>query len=149
MNPLAASKYVWWGWGGLDALFLMSYMLRSLWEGKLPFYADAISALNMIEDHGSYAAVFIVLGWMLQLSFFVSCILLFRQSRWGWRLVWLQLPFRLLFFVPSASVLFTYMGFHFSAGSVAFVLLMVASELAKVWSLWFFKDRAVPVAGMG
>ncbi|MGS7253376.1 hypothetical protein ACQ7NP_19860 [Pseudomonas anuradhapurensis] len=146
MDPLTARKYVWWGWGGLDALYLLNYMLRNLLAGKLPFYSDALSTLNMIEDHGSYATVFIALGWALQLSVLASCILLFCRSGWGVRLVWLQLPFRLLLFVPSASVLFSYIGFHFPAGSVALLLLVVVSELAKVWSLWFFKERQVPTA---
>lgn len=134
-------RYVWWGWGGLDAFYLINYMLRSLWEGKLPFYSDALSALKIIEDHGAYAAGFIALGWVFQLSVLASCILLFCRSRWGEWLVWLQLPLRLLLFVPSASVLFSLMGFHLFAGPVALTLLMAACEFAKVWSLWFFKDR--------
>lgn len=141
MDPLIARKYVWWGWGGLDALYILNFMLRRLLEGKLPFYSDTLSALKIIEDHGSYAAGLIAIGWALQLSVFASCILLFCRSRWGERLVWLQLPFRLFLFLPSASVLFSYIGFHFSSGSVALIVLVVASELAKVWSLWFFKGK--------
>ncbi|QXI38077.1 hypothetical protein [Pseudomonas xantholysinigenes] len=141
MNKDMASKYVWWGWGGLDAIYILNYIVRELLQGDFPFYTDALSALNIIEDHGGYAAVLMAFGWGLQLSVFASCVLLLRGSRWGRRLVWLQLPFRLFLLLPSASVLFIYLGSHFSRASVTFFLLVVASELAKVWSLWFFNER--------
>lgn len=146
MDERVARKYVWWGWGALDALYMLNYVAKSVLQDRLPFFSDALSALRIIDDHGSYAAVFITLGWCLQLSIAASGILLLRRNRWGERLVWLQLPFRLLLFVPSASVLFYYMAPHFSQGSVVGIALVVASELAKVWSLWFFKESA-PTTG--
>lgn len=138
MGNTTVHKFVWWGWGTLDALFLFNYVLKSALQGHLPFYSDALSALKLIDDHGGYAIALVTLGWGLHLSIIGSCILLLRRSEWGRRLVWVQLPFRLLLFVPSASVLFPYGGFHFASGSVMLIALVVASEMAKVWSLWFF-----------
>lgn len=139
MDTVTARKYVWWGWGTLDVLYLLNYAMKSILQDRLPFYSDALSALKIFDDHGSYSAVFIALGWGLQLSLVASGILLLRRHKWGQRLVWLQLPFRLLLFVPSASVLFYYTAPHFLMGSTVFIALVVAAELAKVWSLWFFK----------
>lgn len=139
MSAPASNKYIWWGWGVLDVLYLLDYVLSSILRGNAPFYSDALSAMRLIDDHGDYAIAFVVLGWVLQLSIIASSILLMRRSMWGQRLVWVQLPLRLFLFVPSVSVLLSYAGFHFAAGSVQLIAWVVVTELVKVWSLWSFR----------
>jgi hypothetical protein len=138
MREVTAHKLVWWGWGGLDALFILNYVVKSALRGNLPFYSDVMSTLKLMDDHGDYVLVLAALFWVGQLSIIASCVLLLCRSAWGRRLVWVQLPFRLLLFVPSASVLFSYVGFH--SGSIMLFMLVLLSELAKVWSLWFFRE---------
>ncbi|WMW06660.1 hypothetical protein [Pseudomonas entomophila] len=140
MRAPALNKSIWWGWGLLDVLYLLDYGVSSILRGDLPFYSDALSAMRLIDDHGDYAIAFVALGWALQLSIIASSILLMRRSVWGQRLVWLQLPLRLFLFAPSVSALLSYAGFHFTAGSVQLIALVVVTELVKVWSLWFFRS---------
>ncbi|WP_369988412.1 hypothetical protein [Pseudomonas xanthosomatis] len=119
---------------------MVNYVLRSLLAQRVPFYSDALSAIELIDDHGSYAMFLVALGWGLQLSIIASCILLLRRNEWARRLVWAQLPLRLFLFAPSATVLFAYSGIYSASGSMMLIALVVVSELAKVWSLWFFRE---------
>lgn len=89
MGEATAHKFVWWGWGLLDALFMVNYVLRSLLAQRVPFYSDALSAIELIDDHGSYAIFLVALGWgsscPLSPAVFYCCVEMSGRGGWSGR----------------------------------------------------------------
>lgn len=96
---------IWQFWGGLDALYLLWYVTSSVRLGKTPFWDDLTVATEVLKDHGTTAVVMVMINWGLQLSIVVSAFLfLFQRKEAKW-LALAQIPLRLVFVVPSFSVL--------------------------------------------
>lgn len=96
---------IWQFWGGLDALYLLWYVSSSTRLGKVPFWDDLAVATEVLKEHGTAALVMVMINWGLQLSIVVSAFLfLFQRKEAKW-LGLAQIPLRLVFVVPSFSVL--------------------------------------------
>lgn len=131
-------QVVWWIWGGMDALYITWFIIDGFRKGKVPYLTDAISALELLRDQDVVQMVMVSANFVLQLSIFISCIL-FCSQRQGAKLVgYLQLPLRLVFLVPSVSVLLTGVQFFPGYNLALMMILIAVSEMVKGWSLWFF-----------
>ncbi|WP_189395694.1 hypothetical protein [Pseudomonas laurentiana] len=126
---------VWFVWGGLDALYLVWYVLGSLRHKKIPYLTDLENTLALLGELGSAQVAMVALSWVLQLSIFVSCFLfLTRRDAARW-VAYSQLPLRLFFIVPSVSVLLVGVQFFPGYSPLLMIVLVVVSEVIKFWSL--------------
>lgn len=128
-------KKVWWLWGGLDAIYIAWYFLGSFLNGRIPFFSDIASAMDILVDHGLVQVYMFVFNLILQVSIVLSCALFFSQKIQVKWFVYLQTPLRIIFIVPSVSILL--MGARLLPDNNVFFIaaLVVLSEAAKVWSV--------------
>ncbi|QVM90947.1 hypothetical protein JYG34_23575 [Pseudomonas entomophila] len=134
-------RTTWWCWGAFDALLLADYLLKVISTGRVPFLSDLLRLPAIMSDHGLSTALLMALRTGFLLSLVVSCVLFFAQHASVKWLVALQLPLRLLFFIPSISLLYLYAGFSASANPTRALLTVLACELLKIGTLWFFSKK--------
>lgn len=128
-------KKVWWLWGGLDAIYIAWYFLGSFLNGRIPFFSDIASAMDILVDHGLVQVYMFVFNLILQVSIIISCALFLSQKTQVKWLVYLQAPLRLIFIVPSVSILLVGARAFPNYNIVFMAVLVVASEVIKVWSV--------------
>ncbi|GEM_PF-217905 len=134
LKPSAETLFI--GWGLFDAIYIVRYAFLSLSAGRIPYLDDFNSGVQLLAEHGALPKVLAVLVWGLEISIVVSCFLFFlrwRAARW---LAYFQVPFRLMFLVPSVSVLFMGPDLKERYGIALLLVLLVLSECLKVWTLW-------------
>jgi len=103
MNQLPLITRYWWG--GMGAFFIVLYVQGSLRRGQILYYTDAQNMIGLLQDHGIFAKWLAGMSFTLHLSIIVSCLLLLAGRKSGVYLGLLQIPFRLMFMVPSISIL--------------------------------------------
>ncbi|WP_342653853.1 hypothetical protein [Pseudomonas sp. F3-2] len=124
------------GWGIFDAIYVARYMLASVSAGRIPYVDDFNSAMELLAVHGALPKVLATVVWGLEISIVLSCCFFFlrwRTARW---LAYVQVPLRLVLFVPSISVLFMGPDLKERYGIALLLSLLVISEGLKVWTLW-------------
>lgn len=129
---------VWWVWGIFDAIYLGWYIFESIARGKIPYISDGISTFWLLSEQGVSQTVMAVLSWTFQMSIIFTCVLYFSRRDCVKWLSYLQTPLRLVFLVPSVSVLLVGVQFFPNYTPVLMVFLIFISELIKCWSLWKF-----------
>lgn len=77
------------------------------------------------------------MSWLLQFSVILSAVLFLCGYRWARYLGFAQIPFRLLLIYPSVSLILL-AGSYWPDYQVMLVVLVLASEALKAWSLWRF-----------
>ncbi|MEN5201596.1 hypothetical protein ABE525_20425 [Pseudomonas wadenswilerensis] len=77
------------------------------------------------------------MSFTLHLSIIVSCLLLLAGRKSGVYLGWLQIPFRLMFMVPSISILLVWAKLSPAYSLWLMLVLVIASEVVKAGSLWW------------
>lgn len=129
-------KQVFWFWGAMDAIYLVRYWVTSAVEGRVPYLSDIESALWVLRDHSVLQIYTFALVMLLQISIVASCFLFLLSSEKARWLVYLQTPLRLVFFIPSISLLLIGAQLVPGYSVVVMAVLVVASEAMKVWSVW-------------
>jgi hypothetical protein len=101
------------------------------------------SNVELFQELGGVGGLFAVLSWSLQLSIVASCLLFLAQRKQAKWLAYVQIPLRLVFLLPSVSLLMV--GVKFMPGYNTTVMLMLIgfSEVLKVLSLWKYQPKAV------
>lgn len=117
----------------MDAFYVCFVVVASLRRGVIPFLSDVDAALTTMGDWGGGLEVLIWMGVFVQLSVVASGILLYQGRTSGVYLAAAQMPFRILFVVPSVSVILLLPGIS----TWLWLSLLVASEGVKGWSLWW------------
>lgn len=120
-------------WGGMDAFYISLVVFNSLNRGVTPFVSDFNSALANMEQWGGGLEFMIWMGLAVQLSLVASSILLCLGDVSGVYLASVQFPFRIFFIIPSFSLILLLP----DTSTWIWLTLVVASEGAKVWSLWW------------
>ncbi|MFW0757278.1 hypothetical protein ACN1C3_21510 [Pseudomonas sp. H11T01] len=140
-NRLEASS-VWWIWGILDALSVAWYVVSSVRHNRVPYLTDMFDAFELLQDQGPVQAVIVAVSWALQLSIIVSALLfLTRRSEAKW-LGFAQIPLRLIFLVPSISVVLLGAQIFPGYSPMLMMALIVGSEIVKGGTLWMSKGWA-------
>ena len=129
-------KQFFWFWGAMDAIYLVRYWVTSAVEGRVPYLSDIESALWVLRDHSVLQIYTFGLVMLLQISIVASCFLFLLSSQKVRWLVYLQTPLRLVFFIPSVSLLLIGAQLVPGYSVVVMAVLVVASEAMKVWSIW-------------
>lgn len=122
-------------WGVFDLLYISWYSIESLVRGNIPYVTDISSIWRLLPDHGVAAYIFACGQWLLQISLIVSAVLLLKRStRFMW-LYYFQIPLRLVYYIPSISIVLIFIGFFGSLGIFVSLILLTVSEIVKVYTL--------------
>ena len=130
-------------WGLLDLGFFGWFVGTSLLAGHVPIYSNLRSAEEAATSFGSLFPIAVTaLSTILYVSVLVSGTLLCLRKDFGVVLAYAQFPFRLAFVVPSLFFIPWLVAPlpHRIAVAVSIVMI-VGSELFKLWSLWFWQRR--------
>lgn len=127
-------------WGVLDAVFVIWYAFGSFQGGKIPYYTDLLSTIEILSVHGgSLATVMASMSWLLQASIIVSMIMLLTGNLKVKILCYIQIPFRLILIVPSVSLILIAASYMDGLGTIFILILLAVSETLKAYTLWKFK----------
>ena len=128
-------------WGLLDVYHLLAYAVASLWLGRIPYYADFLSAADALHGWSQAAtgaaSAYAVMApvWLLEASILASAVMLLTGHARAPLLCYAQMPFRLVCAMPSVPVLPAVAGLPFLA-------LLLLSEAAKGYTLWRYGSQA-------
>lgn len=134
-------KHVFWFWGVMDALYVVRYVITSVMGGRIPYINDIESALGILSEHSVAQFYMFILVMFLQASIIVSAGLFFLQKKYVKWIVFLQVPLRLAFLIPSVSLLLIGARLAPDYNVVLMVALVVVSETVKVWSVWRWSKK--------
>lgn len=127
-------------WGVLDAVFVIWYAFESFQGGKIPYYTDLLSTIDILSVHGgSLATVMASMSWLLQASIIVSMIMLLTGNLKVKILCYIQIPFRLILIVPSVSLILIAASYMDGLDTIFILILLAVSENLKAYTLWKFK----------
>ncbi|MDU9391762.1 hypothetical protein [Pseudomonas sp. zfem002] len=129
-------KSPWLFWGALDAFLVVDFISRSLGRGRIPYVSDVLGALTLVDDFGWGHYALAVLAVVVHVSVIFSAVLLLKERRAGIYLSLAQIPFRLVFVLPSFSLLLVWARFSPGYSSWLMGALLLSSEIAKTRSLW-------------
>lgn len=136
LRLMTSTDRVFLGWGVFDVVYVARYALLSLMAGRIPYYDDVKNGMGLLADHGTDARILAVVTWGLELSIVLTAVfflLRWRVARW---LAFCQVPFRLVFLIPSVSILFMGPDLMGRYGIGLLLFLLILSECLKVWTLW-------------
>ena len=129
-------KKVFWFWGGMDLFYLLQFIGWNIYHQRVPLYDDILSFVPLLQTWGSAAAWLFTLHFILTISIPVSMILFWRHSRYALWLAYAQTPLRLIFMLPSLSLVFWMLREMEFKGSAFYIGFLLVSEAAKVVTLW-------------
>ena len=129
-------KNVFWFWGGMDLFYLLQFIGWNIYHQRVPLYDDILSFLPLLQTWGSAAAWLFTLHFILTISIPASMILFWRHSRYALWLAYAQTPLRLIFMLPSLSLVFWMLREMEFKGSAFYIGFLLVSEAAKVVTLW-------------
>ncbi|CAN7648433.1 arginine:ornithine antiporter [Pseudomonas umsongensis] len=128
-------------WGGMDLIYIGRFCYLNVSQGKVPLYSDVQSFVRLSSEQDSISFLIFSMSLVLNVSIIVSMFLFLRRSRFASRLAYAQVPLRLLFGVPSLSIL---VWASTTAGVTSSALLMgllLFSEVLKVVSIGFWRTN--------
>lgn len=137
-----SSRNIWLLWGTMDALYLIWYFTNSVLNRRVPYLTDVVSALDILQSQGALQFYMFILFVVLQVSIFASCVMFFLNRRSVRRIVFLQAPLRLVFVLPSVSLLLVGARIFPQYSVALMVLLIGASEILKIWSVGKWSKNA-------
>jgi len=136
MENIKRYNFVFLIWALFDFLHIAIYSINSYRLGNVPYITDIISTIENIHSHGGAVTggVFI-LSWILQLSIIVSLAMLLMMRGKVKILCYFQTPFRLLFLVPSVSIIVPFLSLFEEISTIIVITTIIFSEALKVYSL--------------
>ncbi|MFK3773874.1 hypothetical protein [Pseudomonas sp. NPDC089406] len=138
MDLITSVRWIGFFWGAMDAFYIFFVIFSSLKRGVAPFFSDFTAALANMDQWGGGLEFIVWMGLVTQLSLVASSVLLCLGSACAVYVAGIQTPFRILFIVPSFSLILLLP----DTSTAVWLSLIVASEVAKVWSLWWlWKNR--------
>jgi hypothetical protein len=136
-------KWLYWFWGAMDLFYIFRFGYLNVSQGKVPFYSDIQSYVQLRAEHGVASDALLLLSVLLNVSIVVSMVLFFLGSRKIPYLIYGQLPVRILLAVPSLSI-FLWLSKAAGATSViGLISLLLFSEVVKFLSIFFRKKWCV------
>ena len=131
-------------WAGMDAFYICLYSLRSAAHGRLPFWSDFKSGLEVMRSWDG-PELLIWAGLVLQGSVALSCMGFYARRKWALYLAMMQVPFRYFFIVPSVSAILVLPMITVEVNNWIWGGLLFSSEVAKGWSLWWLRRQVKPL----
>ncbi|MFK8331603.1 hypothetical protein M2D63_016485 [Pseudomonas sp. BJa5] len=119
----------------MDGFYILYYLQGSLRRGDVPYLTDIDNIILLGYSHSDFAMVMGAMGLIAHFSVIVTCVLFAVGWRVGCYLAMVQIPFRVVFLIPSISTLLLWP--RWITDYVPWFMLVVGSEIVKVWSLWW------------
>lgn len=131
-------------WGGLDALYLLLYLVGSIRRGHFPVVTDLQNMWGIWSEQGWLTIALMAMNVVLQASIIFSAALLLGARKAGIYVGLAQMPWRLLFAVPSFSVLLVWASLAPGYNPWLMLGLIVISELIKGGTLmWLLRRQSM------
>ncbi|SNS70001.1 hypothetical protein SAMN05216255_3043 [Pseudomonas segetis] len=124
-------------WGAFDAFYVARFVVTSLSEHRIPYVTDFTETLRVLSEQGAVVNIYVMFMWVLQASIVVSALLLLaRKPGFKW-FYYCQIPLRLIYYVPSVSLITLGVLGPQGSRSIAITLgLLLLSEALKVFTLF-------------
>ncbi len=118
-------------WGVMDLFYVARFIWLNVEQGRIPLIDDIIGFSQLYSEQGMVSLVMFSLSLLLNISILFSAFLLLAGWRHVHKLIYAQIPLRLLFIVPSLSFMpWLVKEVHFT-GVFTFVMVVIISELLK------------------
>ena len=131
-----SNKLVFLVWALFDFLHIAVYSISSLRLGNIPYATDFVSTVGNVSSHGGVVSGgMVVFSWLLELSILVSLVMFLLMKNKVKVLCYVQTPFRLIFLVPSLSIMFSVFNLFGGLNTIVVIVMVILSEAAKVFSL--------------
>lgn len=136
MKNFYRHRIVFYVWALFDFLHITIYSLNSYRLGNIPYATDFVSTLENISSHGGVVAGGVVLfSWLLELSILASLIMFLLMKSKVKALCYVQTPLRLIFSVPSLSIIFPFFNLFGDVSTIILIIMVISSEVLKIYSL--------------
>ncbi|MBB5322489.1 hypothetical protein [Marinobacter oulmenensis] len=136
MKNFNRHRMVFYIWALFDFLHIAIYSVNSYRLGNFPYATDFISTLENISSHGGVVSGGMVLfSWLLELSILASLIMFLLMKSKVKALCYMQTPFRLIFSVPSLSIMLPFFNLFGGVSAIVLIIMVIMSEVLKVYSL--------------
>lgn len=126
-------------WAAFDLFYVIRFIWLNLSQGRIPLVDDIISFHGLFSEQGFYAVILFSLSLLLNISILLSAILLTIGWRHVNKVVYAQTILRLMFIIPSLSILPWALKSASVTSASIFLLVTVLSEVLKVSSICLSK----------
>ncbi|WP_123725916.1 arginine:ornithine antiporter [Pseudomonas protegens] len=128
-------------WGCMDLLYVAHHVWVNLAKGRVPIYDDILSFQQVqLSDPGPLALPMFSLGLLTMVSIIVSAWLFLSGSRFARALAYLQVPFRLIFVMPSLLFIPWIVPLAATSNPLFSISLLIICEAIKVGTLLWSKS---------
>jgi len=124
-------------WATFDLLYIIRFIWINIAQGRIPLIDDITSFAPFLSQHGWYSLTLFSFSLLLNVSIIFSAALLFIQWKSVRWLIYAQTPLRLLYALPSLSVLPWLLKSLSVKTSIIFIFALVASEVLKISTIYF------------
>ncbi|MCK3866072.1 hypothetical protein [Pseudomonas sp. B329] len=132
-------KWIYWFWGSMELLYVGQFLYFGILRDEIPFYSAIRSFAALSSEHGPAAVVLFVLSLSLSVSIVFSMLMFFFRARWVPYMVYVQTPLRLLFAVPSVTLLPWFLKTCGITSPTLLLVFLLLSEVVKCFSIFFRK----------
>ncbi|MBD9642631.1 hypothetical protein IB231_03190 [Pantoea sp. PNT02] len=136
-------RHVLFFWAAFDFIYIIRFIWLNLSQGRMPLIDDIISFSELFVTQGFYTLILFSLSLLLNISIVLSAVLLLAGWRHVQKVVYTQTLLRIMFIVPSLSVLPWILKNASITNGVVFLLATIISEILKVGSIYLFKKTAM------
>lgn len=127
-------------WGCMDLLYVAHHVWVNLAKGRIPIYDDVLAFQQVqLSEPGPLALPMFSLGLLTMVSIIVSAWLFLSGSRFARALAYVQVPFRLIFVIPSLPFIPWIVPLAATSNPVFGISLLILCEAAKVSTLLWSK----------
>lgn len=126
-------------WAAFDLFYIIRFIWLNLSQGRIPLVDDIISFHGLFAEQGFYVVILFSLSLLLNISILLSAILLTIGWRHVNKVVYAQTLLRLIFIIPSLSILPWALKSASVTSASIFLLVTVFSEVLKVSSIHLSK----------
>ncbi|NWD53114.1 arginine:ornithine antiporter, partial [Pseudomonas gingeri] len=100
-----SARFLYLFWGAMDLFYIGQVCYFNFSQSRIPVYSDVQSFLSLEEEHGAVSVLLFSVSLFLMVSTVFSMLLFFRGARMAPCLAYAQVPFRIIFAVPSLPFL--------------------------------------------
>jgi len=143
MKNTITLKRVFYFWAVFDLFYIIRFIWINIEQGRIPLIDDLLSFSNLYPQQGLYSLLLFSFSLLLNVSIVFSAYFLFKQRKSVHWLIYVQTPLRILFVIPSLSILpWLFKTLSIRVG-VIFILATVISEVLKVVTVYLAKKSEV------
>lgn len=142
MKPISKRSFVLYLWAFFDFLYIARFIWLNESQGRTPLIDDLRYFNEIYYDQGSYALIVFSFSFFLNVSILFSFVLFLIGWRYSYWLSCIQVPFRLLFLVPSLSIFPWFFKIMPASFFLVFVSAVVLSETIKIATFYLLRKES-------